>query len=335
MKKIVSLVLALMLALSLVACGNGGNTESPAPSGTPDTSTAPEASTTPEVQDPSFGADLTQFYANMMNAAGEAPMMMELHADPDMLEMTYPGLKDIETKQLIAVAPAMSAVAMEFVFVEVANASDVDAVKTIVQTRIDAQVNGGAWYPETIEQWEKYSEIVVIDNYVCLFVTSDKAGLIEAFRNGTEIPSWAKAPIYLSEFYMNMYDTLYPYDEEGNATGPYAEDLTWSAEADAMIEVFYPGLTAIDTNQLHVYQPPMSAVAYEVVLIEVINEADVETVKAILQARIDAQADGGAWYPEVVEGWTNNSRIVSNGNYIMLAVGTDCDAFVDGFNGLF
>ena len=35
MKKIVSLVLALMLALSLVACGNGGNTESPAPCTTP------------------------------------------------------------------------------------------------------------------------------------------------------------------------------------------------------------------------------------------------------------------------------------------------------------
>ena len=201
MKKIVSLVLALMLALSLVACGNGGNTGSPAPSG------APGASTTPEVQEPSFGADLNEFYNKMLAAAGEAPMMMDMAADPEMLEMTYPGLKDIETKQLVAVAPMMSAVAMEFVFVEVANAADVDAVKTILQGRIDAQVAGGAWYPETIEQWEKYSEIVVIDNYVCLFVTPDKAGLIEAFRNGTEVPSWAEAPIYLSEFYMNMRPT--------------------------------------------------------------------------------------------------------------------------------
>ena len=334
MKKIVSLVLALVLALSLVACGGKTNTETPGTPSTPGTS-APEASTTPEVQEPSFGADLTKFYTDMMNAAGEAPMMMEMHTDLEMLEMNYPGLKDIETKQLIAVAPMMSAVAMEFVFVEVANSSDVDAVKTILQTRIDNQVAGGAWYPETIEQWEKYSEIVVIDNFVCLFVTSDKAGLIEAFRNGTEIPSWAEAPIYLDEFYMNMYDQLYPVDSEGNPSGPYAEDLTWMAEANEMIEMYFPGLTAIDNKQLHIYMPGMSAVAYEVVLIEVINEADVETVKNILQGRIDAQAEGGAWYPEVVEGWINNSRIVSNGNFIMMAVGTDCDAFVDGFNALF
>ena len=335
MKKIVSLVLALMLALSLVACGNGGNTESPAPSTTPNASAAPEASTTPDVQEPSFGADLNAFYNNMLAAAGEAPFMMDMAAEPEMLEMNYPGLKDIETKQLVAVAPMMSAVAMEFVFVEVANASDVDTVKGILQGRIDAQVAGGAWYPETIEQWEKYSEIVVIDNFVCLFVTPDKDGLIDAFRNGTEVPSWAEAPIYLSEFYMNMYDQLYPTDAEGNPSGPYAEDLTWMAEANEMIEMYFPGLTAIDTKQLHIYMPGMSAVAYEVVLVEVVNESDVEAVKAILQGRIDAQAAGGAWYPEVVEGWINNSRIVTNGNFIMLAVGTDCDAFVDGFNALF
>ena len=329
MKKIVSLVLALVLALSLAACGSKPNTE------TPDTPNSPEVSTTPEVQEPSFGADLTAFYNNMLNAAGEAPMMMDMAADLEMLEMTYPGLKDIETKQLIAAAPMMSAVAMEFVFVEVANAADVDAVKTILQTRIDNQVAGGAWYPETIEQWAKYSEIVVIDNFVCLFVTPDKDGLIEAFRNGTEVPLWAEAPIYLSEFYMNMYDQLYPMDDEGNPSGPYAEDLTWMAEANEMIEMYFPGLTAIENKQLHIYMPGMSAVAYEVVLIEVVNESDVEAVKAILQARIDAQAEGGAWYPEVVEGWINNSRIVSNGNYIMMAVGTDCDAFVDGFNALF
>ena len=255
MKKIVSLVLALMLALSLVACGNGGNTESPAPSTNPNASAAPEASTTPDVQEPSFSADLTAFYNNMLAAAGEAPLMMDMAAEPEMLEMNYPGLKDIETKQLVAVAPMMSAVAMEFVFVEVANTSDVDAVKGILQGRIDAQVAGGAWYPETIEQWEKYSEIVVIDNYVCLFVCADKDGMIESFRNGTEMPVWAQAPevsVDLAGFYNDMYNELYPVDAEGNPSGPYCEDL--AANPD-MLEMTYPGLSAIETNQLLAYMP--------------------------------------------------------------------------------
>ena len=65
------------------------------------------------------------------------------------------------------------------------------------------------------------------------------------------------------------------------------------------------------------------------------NAADADAVKAILQSRIDSQISNQMNYPMVIEGWQNNARIVSNGNFIMLAVGTDCDAFVDGFNALF
>ena len=134
---------------------------------------------------------------------------------------------------------------------------------------------------------------------------------------------------------MNMYDQLYPMDDEGNPSGPYAEDLTWMAEANEMIEMYFPGLTGIETKQLHIYMPGMSAVAYEVVLVEVVNESDVEAVKTILQGRIDAQAAGGAWYPEVVEGWINNSRIVTNGNYVMMIAWQYADDAVTAFNELF
>ena len=58
-------------------------------------------------------------------------------------------------------------------------------------------------------------------------------------------------------------------------------------------------------------------------------------VKAIFQARIDAQVDGGAWYPETIEGWKNNSRIVVNGNCVMMIAYSECDAVVEAFNGLF
>ena len=66
-----------------------------------------------------------------------------------------------------------------------------------------------------------------------------------------------------------------------------------------------------------------------------------DTVKAIFQARIDRMtgADGqgnpGAWYPGPTEQWKNNSRVVSNGNYVMMVVHENCDAIVDTFNALF
>ena len=102
-----------------------------------------------------------------------------------------------------------------------------------------------------------------------------------------------------------------------------------------VLDNFYAGLSGIATRQCLVCVPMMTRVVSELALIEVSDAADVDAVKAILQARIDVQAGGGAWYPDTVDGWKNNSRIVSNGNYIMMIVHRDCDLIVSDFNALF
>lgn len=106
------------------------------------------------------------------------------------------------------------------------------------------------------------------------------------------------------------------------------------------LTAYYPGLEDIPTKQMVIYTPMMSAVACEIALVEVENSADVQKVKDIFQARIDAQVGtddepGGAYYPETIEGWKNNSRIVSNGNCVMLIVWEKADQFVEQFNALF
>ena len=97
----------------------------------------------------------------------------------------------------------------------------------------------------------------------------------------------------------------------------------------------YPGIGDVNTNQLVIYQPMMGAVVCEIALAEVADAADVETVKNIFQERINAQVDGGAWYPESIEGWQNNSRIVTNGNFVMMIAWMFCDDAVADFNALF
>ena len=97
----------------------------------------------------------------------------------------------------------------------------------------------------------------------------------------------------------------------------------------------YPGISDIATNQLVIYQPMMGAVVCEIALAEVTNAADVDAVKAIFQQRIDTQINGGAWYPESIEGWQNNSRIVTNGSYVMMIAWQFCDDAVSAFNDLF
>ena len=129
----------------------------------------------------------------------------------------------------------------------------------------------------------------------------------------------------LNAFYLSLMET---YGENFPATMNVCESVE-------MLDGFYPGLSAIDTKQMMIYQPMMGAVVCEIALAEVNNAADVDAVKAIFQSRIDAQVDGGAWYPESIEGWKNNSRVVANGNCVMMIAYSECDAVVDAFNGLF
>lgn len=132
------------------------------------------------------------------------------------------------------------------------------------------------------------------------------------------------ANVDLAAFYETMF-------ADAKADGLMMERL----EGD-MLEMFYPGLSAVECKQLVVYAPPMTAVAYEAALIEVANSSDVETVKGILQARVDSQStEGPGMYPETVEQWQKNSAIVTNGNYLMLVVGEGAAHEVEAFNALF
>jgi len=135
----------------------------------------------------------------------------------------------------------------------------------------------------------------------------------------------AAGNVDLNAFYLSLVET-------------YGENFPANmnlCEMQEMLDTYYPQLSAIDTKQMMIYQPMMGAVVCEIALVEVTNAADVETVKTILQGRIDEQVNGGAWYPESIEGWTNNSRVVANGNYVMMIAYSECDAVVSSFNALF
>lgn len=183
MKKLISAILALTMMLTLVACGNNndknnnnnnnnaGNNDvvenNDGNNGAPETVVAP---------------DLTKYYDDFMASLGEenAPFMMP--GDPDTLAAFYPGLTDIATKQCVVQIAGMSAVAFEFALIECENAEDVEAVKAILEARKAYQVDGGAWYPETVAAWEG-AEIVVQGNVVALILAGEQtADAVAAFN---------------------------------------------------------------------------------------------------------------------------------------------------------
>ncbi len=123
----------------------------------------------PEVSAPA-GVDLEAFYQTIFTDPDNAPMMEAFPAEG--LDAFYPGLTGIQTNQRVAYMASISAVPCEIVMVECANAADVAAVKAILQTRIDAQVNNQYNYPMVIEAWEKEAKVVTNGNFVALFVIS-------------------------------------------------------------------------------------------------------------------------------------------------------------------
>ena len=135
-------------------------------------------------------------------------------------------------------------------------------------------------------------------------------------------------------------------DEQVQAPGlqAYYDDFMTSLgdEAPMMLEItdelvagVYPGLEDYTCNQKVLYTAAISAVAFELALVEVADQADVEAVAGIFQARIDGQVAGGAMYPATIEAW-QNAKVITNGSVVaLIAAGEEQAAAEEAFNALF
>ena len=96
-------------------------------------------------------------------------------------------------------------------------------------------------------------------------------------------------------------------------------DIVLFEAAEGEIKMVYPDLDAIKCKQLVGYFPPVMGASYEVVMVEVENEADVSKVKAILQGRINSIVSDTT-YPDNAAGWKAGAAVYTNGNYVVLSV---------------
>ena len=165
MKKVISFLLAATMALSLAACGNSGS------GGSGDAITI----------------DLSAFYTEMYDSIfpdpDNAPALSEITGD--YLEQTYPGLSEVETKQCLAYAPMITAVAYEIALVEVANADDV--AKVVVEEGIKV-VTTGAGNPEKyMDMWKSAGiKVIPVVASVALARRMEKYGADALVAEGTE-----------------------------------------------------------------------------------------------------------------------------------------------------
>lgn len=154
MKKLMMFALAALMLLGLAACG-GTNTQET--------------------------VDLTAYYDSMAEQLDWGENFLVDMPD-DMLDTYYPGLKDMETKQLIAKMPMMSAVVNEIVLLECASPEDAEKAAELLQQRAEEQADGGAWYPESMEAWGN-AYVATNGNYAALIVSGqDQQALVDAYN---------------------------------------------------------------------------------------------------------------------------------------------------------
>lgn len=124
--------------------------------------------------------DLAAFYETV-SAGDNFPAMAALTGDT--LDALYPGLNDLKPRQCLVYTPMISAVGAEIALVETDSAGDVQTVKDIFQSRIDYQIEQGAFYPATVEAWKNSTQIVSNGNYVMLVCMNGGCdGIVSSFN---------------------------------------------------------------------------------------------------------------------------------------------------------
>ena len=164
MKRMITLLLALVLALSLAACGQkedniGGDT---AGDQSVDLRAAYEAGIK-QVQD---------------ELGDNAPVLLEETA-VELLNSYYPGLENAKLKQgVFFISP--TATSCEVSMVEAESAADAELVRQSFQARVDSMAND-TMYPDEAAMWKNCATVTVNGNYVVLEVLPDGCTVPDAF----------------------------------------------------------------------------------------------------------------------------------------------------------
>ena len=170
MKKTFALLLALVMALALVACGQkddniGGETKDD------------------QTQTDGQSVDLRAAYEAGIKQVQEelgdnAPVLLEETA-VEILNSYYPGLENAKLKQSVFfISP--TATSCEVSMVEAESAADAEIVRQSFQARVDSMANDTT-YPEEAGMWKNNATVTVNGNYVVLEVLPDGCTVPDAF----------------------------------------------------------------------------------------------------------------------------------------------------------
>ena len=330
MKKLMVLLLALAMLFTVSACkgsgNNSGNSENdqneinqPADNGTNDAQDDAEKPEVPDNEDETQGEDAED------NSENDGTEGDKTDADSDKTDADSDTDKTEEDKENVRASHTdvtFKAAGNSFTLkvkgmdgeYGVTYSSADPAIATVNEKGVVTAVAPGTTTVSMHVEGESGSY-----DFNCIIRCNWKAE--NNSGSGSNEDTGSAASVDLSAFYSDM-------------TSQY-EFQTLQAFTGDVLESYYAGMGDISTKQCLIMGTMMTMNNGEFCLVEVSDSKDVETVKSIFQSRIDYMVNGGAWYPGPTDMWTNNSRVVSNGNYVMMVVHESCYDIVEAFNALF
>lgn len=156
MKKILALVTAVLLMLSLPACG-GDNTSA--------NTTPNELNLEDTYQTITQNANLPEMYAV------DAELMLDLY-----------GIRQEYCKQAVLYICVNSLRADEIWLLEAADAASMETLKSLMQSRLDQKDAESVTYSPEQNAVVKAAQIIEAGNYLVMIVSPDAAAIADAFR---------------------------------------------------------------------------------------------------------------------------------------------------------
>lgn len=157
MKKLMSVILALVMLLSLTACGDKGSTD---------------GSTTP------LQLNMAEVYTTITEGV-EMPEMMQVEGDT---LLDYFGIKSEYCKQSVIYICVNSLRADEIWLMEATDAESMTQLKQLAQGRLNQKDAESVTYSPEQNAVVKAAQVIEVGNYLVMIVSPDVDAIAEAFR---------------------------------------------------------------------------------------------------------------------------------------------------------
>ena len=339
-RRILAMALASALALSLAACGggNGGGSASSTPGGSSSVSSSQPDGSAPDGSNPDVSSpDGSQPDASAPDGSASGSAGGSASSAEDLKVTLTLNRTNIELNKAGATFRLRYTAEPDTDGIPTFTSSDTKVATVAEDGTIKAVAPGKATITVTYDgatatasvncSWKESQPAPTPKPDASKPDSSGSGSSSSSDSSGGSSSSAPAASVNLSDFYTTT-------------TGKYQFSFMMEAD-DTMLSTFFAGLSNLTLAQQVVYLCGMSPSPHgDFVLVQVSNSKDVDTVKSILQARIDymvgdGNGPGGAFYPMEQTMWEENARIAVNGDCVMLIVHPDCDSIVDDFNALF